>query len=67
LHQPRRPELPHRRRPLHQTNALVNPGDSGGCLFAGSVGLGITSGKGGGSSCFQPVGEVLSAYGVTLN
>ncbi|HET6711338.1 S1 family peptidase [Amycolatopsis sp.] len=50
-----------------QTNALVNPGDSGGCLFAGSVGLGITSGKGGGSSYFQPVGEALSAYGVTLN
>jgi streptogrisin D len=52
---------------LIQTNALVNPGDSGGCLFAGSVGLGITSGKGGGSSYFQPVGEALSAYGVTLN
>lgn len=50
-----------------QTNALVNPGDSGGCLFAGSVGLGITSGKGGGSSFFQPVGEALSAYGVSLN
>ncbi|HEY3464706.1 MAG TPA: S1 family peptidase [Amycolatopsis sp.] len=52
---------------LIQTNALVNPGDSGGCLFAGSVGLGITSGKGGGSSYFQPVGEALSAYGVSLN
>lgn len=52
---------------LIQTSALVNPGDSGGCLFAGSVGLGITSGKGGGSSYFQPVGEALSAYGVTLN
>jgi streptogrisin D len=52
---------------LIQTNALVNPGDSGGCLFAGSVGLGITSGKGSGTSYFQPVGEALSAYGVTLN
>ncbi|WP_051116313.1 S1 family peptidase [Amycolatopsis nigrescens] len=52
---------------LIQTNALVNPGDSGGCLFSGSVGLGITSGKGGGSSYFQPVGEALSAYGVALN
>nr|WP_042191065.1 S1 family peptidase [Kibdelosporangium sp. MJ126-NF4]CEL19820.1 secreted serine protease [Kibdelosporangium sp. MJ126-NF4]CTQ97045.1 secreted serine protease [Kibdelosporangium sp. MJ126-NF4] len=52
---------------LIQTNALVNPGDSGGCLFAGSVGLGITSGKGGSSSYFQPVGEALSAYGVALN
>ncbi|WP_410632222.1 S1 family peptidase [Amycolatopsis sp. cmx-4-83] len=52
---------------LIQTNALVNPGDSGGCLFAGSVGLGITSGKGSGTSYFQPVGEALSAYGVSLN
>ncbi|MFD9959532.1 S1 family peptidase [Amycolatopsis sp. NPDC058986] len=54
-------------RGLIQTSALVNPGDSGGCLFAGSVGLGITSGKGGGTSYFQPVGDALSAYGVTLN
>jgi streptogrisin D len=52
---------------LIQTDALVNPGDSGGCLFAGSVGLGITSGKGSGTSFFQPVGEALSAYGVSLN
>ncbi|MFJ7213322.1 S1 family peptidase [Amycolatopsis sp. NPDC098790] len=52
---------------LIQTNALVNPGDSGGCLFAGSVGLGITSGKGTGTSFFQPVGEAMSAYGVSLN
>ncbi|WP_414943748.1 S1 family peptidase [Amycolatopsis sp. cmx-11-32] len=52
---------------LIQTNALVNPGDSGGCLFSGSIGLGITSGKGGGSSYFQPIGEALSAYSVTLN
>ncbi|ALG08492.1 S1 family peptidase [Kibdelosporangium phytohabitans] len=52
---------------LIQTNALANPGDSGGCLFAGSVGLGITSGKGSGTSYYQPVGEALSAYGVTLN
>ncbi|MBE1494271.1 hypothetical protein H4696_001371 [Amycolatopsis lexingtonensis] len=52
---------------LIQTNALVNPGDSGGCLFAGSVGLGITSGKGSGTSYCQPVGEALSAYGVSLN
>lgn len=52
---------------LIQTDALVNPGDSGGCLFAGSVGLGITSGKGSGTSFFQPVGEAMSAYGVSLN
>ncbi|CCH31521.1 S1 family peptidase [Actinosynnema sp. NPDC047251] len=54
-------------RELIQTNALANPGDSGGCLFAGSVGLGITSGKGSGTSYYQPVAEALTAYGVTLN
>ncbi|TLW93722.1 trypsin [Saccharomonospora piscinae] len=52
---------------LVQTSASVNSGDSGGALFAGSTGLGITSGMGGGSSFFQPLTEALSAYGVTLN
>lgn len=52
---------------LVQTSASVNSGDSGGALFAGSVGLGITSGMGGGSSFFQPLTEALSAYGVRLN
>ncbi|EIE97373.1 S1 family peptidase [Saccharomonospora glauca] len=52
---------------LVQTSASVNSGDSGGALFAGSVGLGITSGMGGGSSFFQPLTEALSAYGVQLN
>jgi streptogrisin D len=52
---------------LVQTTAEVNSGDSGGCLFAGSVGIGITSGMGGGSSYFQPVVEALDAYGVSLN
>lgn len=52
---------------LVQTSAPVDSGDSGGCLFSGSVGLGITSGMGGGSSYFQPVTEALSAYGLSLN
>ncbi|WP_116051593.1 S1 family peptidase [Amycolatopsis palatopharyngis] len=52
---------------LVQTSASVNSGDSGGCMFAGSTGLGITSGMGGGSSFFQPVVEALNAYGVRLN
>lgn len=52
---------------LVQTSASVNSGDSGGALFAGSVGLGITSGMGGGSSYFQPLTEALNAYGVSLN
>jgi streptogrisin D len=50
-----------------QTSAVVNSGDSGGCMFAGSTGLGITSGMGGGNSYFQPVVEALNAYGVRLN
>jgi streptogrisin D len=49
-----------------QTSAAVNSGDSGGCLFSGSVGLGITSGMGGGNSYFQPVVEAINAYGATL-
>ena len=56
--------------PVHgliQTTAYAQPGDSGGCLFAGSVGLGITSGIGGGSSYYQPVVEAMRAYGVALN
>lgn len=52
---------------LIQTSATVDSGDSGGCLFSGSTGVGITSGMGGGSSYFQPVNEALSAYGMSLN
>lgn len=52
---------------LVQTSATVDSGDSGGCLFSGSTGVGITSGMGGGSSYFQPVTEALSAYGMSLN
>ncbi|MCP2253002.1 Alpha-lytic protease prodomain-containing protein [Prauserella aidingensis] len=54
-------------RGLVQTSARVDSGDSGGCLFSGSTGVGITSGMGGGSSYFQPVTEALSAYGMSLN
>ena len=52
---------------LIKTSAYAQPGDSGGCLFSGSVGLGITSGIGGGSSYYQPVVEALNAYGMQLN
>ncbi|MCP2182460.1 S1 family peptidase [Prauserella alba] len=52
---------------LIQTSARVDSGDSGGCLFSGSTGVGITSGMGGGSSYFQPVTEAMSAYGMSLN
>lgn len=57
---------------LIRTNICAEPGDSGGPLFTpGGLALGILSGgsgncASGGTSYFQPVGEVLSAYGLTL-
>ena len=52
-------------------NICAEPGDSGGSLYAGSVALGLTSGgsgncSSGGTTFFQPVPEVLSAYGVSV-
>ncbi len=54
-----------------QTNVCAEPGDSGGPLYDGSKGLGITSGgsgdcKTGGTTFYQPVPEAASAYGVSL-
>lgn len=54
-----------------RTNICAEPGDSGGSLYAGSVALGLTSGgsgncSSGGTTFFQPVPEVLSAYGVSV-
>ncbi|MER7169395.1 S1 family peptidase, partial [Micromonospora sp. NPDC000207] len=54
-----------------RTNVCAQPGDSGGSLFSGSVALGLTSGGSGncsigGTTFFQPVGEALSAYGVSI-
>ncbi|MER5772607.1 S1 family peptidase [Streptomyces sp. NPDC001985] len=54
-----------------QTNVCAEPGDSGGPLFAGGTALGLTSGgsgncSSGGVTYFQPVGEALSAYGVSV-
>ena len=56
---------------LIKTNVCAEPGDSGGSLFAGSTALGLTSGGSGnctygGTTYFQPVTEVLSAYGVSV-
>lgn len=56
---------------LIQTTVCAEPGDSGGPLYDGTKGLGITSGgsgdcKTGGTTFFQPVTEALSAYGVSL-
>ncbi|MBO0609589.1 S1 family peptidase [Myceligenerans salitolerans] len=56
---------------LIQTNVCAEPGDSGGSLLAGNSAQGMTSGgsgncSSGGRTFFQPVGEALSAAGVSL-
>jgi hypothetical protein len=58
---------------LTTTNVCTQPGDSGGPLFAGSQGQGVTSG-GTVVSCsdssfrsfFQPLDEILSRFGLAL-
>ena len=61
-------------RQLTETNVCVQPGDSGGPLFAGSQGQGVVSGGSiavcsavGFRSFFQPLDEILSAYGLRLS
>jgi len=49
---------------MAQSDAYVQPGDSGGSWFSGSVAVGITSGMGGGFSYFQPVVPGLNMFGV---
>ncbi|WP_229890814.1 S1 family peptidase [Streptomyces mashuensis] len=56
---------------LIETNVCAEPGDSGGPLYAGDTGLGLTSGGSGdctlgGKTYFQPLPEVLQAYGVRV-
>ncbi|HEX9362689.1 MAG TPA: S1 family peptidase [Candidatus Dormibacteraeota bacterium] len=56
---------------LIQTTVCAEPGDSGGPLYDGTKGLGITSGgsgdcKSGGTTFYQPVPEAANAYGVTV-
>ncbi|MEH1102339.1 S1 family peptidase [Micromonospora sp. CPCC 205561] len=56
---------------LIRTNVCAEPGDSGGSLFSGTIALGLTSGgsgncRTGGTTYFQPVGEALSRYGVSV-
>lgn len=56
---------------LTQTNVCAEPGDSGGSFYSGSQAQGVTSGgsgdcSSGGTTYFQPVGEILSTYGLTL-
>jgi streptogrisin C len=56
---------------LTRTDVCAEPGDSGGSFISGSQAQGITSGGSGdcstgGTTYFQPVNEILSAYGLTL-
>ena len=56
---------------LTQTSVCAEPGDSGGSFYSGSQAQGVTSGgsgncNSGGTTYFQPVNEILSAYGLTL-
>jgi streptogrisin C len=56
---------------LTRTNVCAEPGDSGGSWLSGSQAQGVTSGgsgncTSGGTTYFQPVNEILNAYGLTL-
>ncbi|MFK3983819.1 S1 family peptidase [Micromonospora sp. NPDC050397] len=58
---------------LIRTNICAEPGDSGGPLYVASTGvlLGILSGgsgncTSGGTTYYQPIAEILAAYGVTI-
>ena len=56
---------------LTRTNACAEPGDSGGSWLSGNQAQGVTSGGSGncttgGTTYFQPVNEILAAYGLTL-
>lgn len=56
---------------LIRTTVCAEPGDSGGSLLAGNQAQGVTSGgsgncRTGGTTYFQPVNEILSAYGLRL-
>ena len=56
---------------LIRTSACAEPGDSGGSAISGNQAQGVTSGGSGnctvgGTTYFQPVNEILSAYGLTL-
>ncbi|MEC3976872.1 S1 family peptidase [Amycolatopsis sp. H20-H5] len=54
-----------------RTNVCAEPGDSGGSFITGDQAQGVTSGgwgncSSGGETWFQPVNEILQAYGLSL-
>ncbi|MEO3755775.1 S1 family peptidase [Streptomyces sp. B6B3] len=57
---------------LTKTSVCAEPGDSGGSYISGDQAQGVTSGgwgncSGGGETWYQPVNEILAAYGLTLH
>jgi streptogrisin C len=57
---------------LTRTSVCAEPGDSGGSYISGDQAQGVTSGgwgdcSGGGETWYQPVNEILAAYGLTLH
>ncbi|WP_207915535.1 S1 family peptidase [Micromonospora sp. 15K316] len=58
---------------LIRTNICAEPGDSGGPLYVAATGriVGVLSGgsgncTSGGTTFYQPIGEILAAYGLTI-
>ncbi|WP_077057937.1 S1 family peptidase [Streptomyces sp. MP131-18] len=56
---------------LGRINICAEPGDSGAPVFTGSLAIGVISGGSGncatgGTTYYQPIGEVLNAYGLVL-
>ncbi|MGW3470031.1 S1 family peptidase [Saccharopolyspora sp. NPDC000995] len=56
---------------LTRTDVCAEPGDSGGSWLSGNQAQGVTSGgsgdcTSGGTTYFQPVNEILQAYGLSL-
>ena len=56
---------------LIRTSVCAEPGDSGGSAISGNQAQGVTSGgsgncSSGGTTYFQPVNEILQAYGLSL-
>jgi streptogrisin C len=56
---------------LVASTACAQPGDSGGAFISGDQAQGVTSGAGGncssgGTTVYQPVNEILGAYGLSL-
>ncbi|MFD5829534.1 S1 family peptidase [Lentzea sp. NPDC060358] len=56
---------------LTRTDVCAEPGDSGGSWVSGTQAQGVTSGgsgdcTSGGTTYYQPVNEILEAYGLTL-